>query len=153
MSRTMKGILVLVMAAALAVAAVLGAGILRDAQRVRELEQELAQSRATWEKIAEEKEALQEDLKKVTGGRRSSARIWHSSTWRSPNCRLPSVRMHSPCPNRTRTSRRLNQKKTRMLLLSRKNRERLQSRPLNPPSLPLRRKKMIDTGRMTCYNS
>ncbi|MBQ3705592.1 MAG: hypothetical protein II888_03985 [Clostridia bacterium] len=65
MSRGMKWILTVTLLAALAVTAVLGAGILRDRRRVRELTAQLAESRARWEDIAERKETLQAELKTV----------------------------------------------------------------------------------------
>ena len=65
MTRGMKGLLTAVMMAALAVILVLGAGILRDQRKVRELSRELADSRARWMDTAERKEALQKELKTV----------------------------------------------------------------------------------------
>ena len=66
MSKTVKGLLVLVLVLALVTAAMLTRGILRDQRALREKQAELAASRATWEKIAEEKETLQDELQEVT---------------------------------------------------------------------------------------
>ena len=66
MSKFMRLLLCAVMAAALAVAFCLGEGILRDRQKLRDLNRLLSESRAAWEDTAERKEALQEELKTVT---------------------------------------------------------------------------------------
>ena len=66
MSGTMKYILCVTMAAAIALTGFLGAGLAGDQRRVNELSRELQESRARWEATAEKKEALQAELKKVT---------------------------------------------------------------------------------------
>jgi len=164
MSRTMKGILVLVMAAALAVAAVLGAGILRDTQRVRELEQELAQSRATWEKIAEEKEALQEDLKKVTEELKEARLTLEESTGRAEELRedlaqldleiaelQASVGTDAQPVSETDKNQSASESKENPDASSEPSAE--SENPDASAELSAAPKKKIDTGRMTCYNS
>ena len=63
MNRRQEALLVLVMVLALALAGVLAADFNRDLCSLRDLETQLAESRAAWEGIAEKKEALQEELK------------------------------------------------------------------------------------------
>lgn len=66
MNRMTKGILCAVMAAAIMLAAVLTADLLRDRRAVREMSCELAESRDRWEATAARKEELQEELQGVT---------------------------------------------------------------------------------------
>ena len=66
MSKSLKFILVLILLLAVVAAGFLSRGILRDQKILREKQAELAASRATWEKIAEEKETLQDELQEVT---------------------------------------------------------------------------------------
>ena len=63
MSKQMKAILCLVMAAALAMMTVLFLSYRSLGKDLRTVEQQLTESRETWEKIASEKEAIQVDLK------------------------------------------------------------------------------------------
>ena len=63
MNNQLKIILCLVMAAALALITVCGLNYLRLTKELRSSEQQLAESRETWETIAAEKEALQDDLR------------------------------------------------------------------------------------------
>ncbi len=87
MNREMKWILIAVMAVAMTVIGILGAGILRDSRAVRELDRALAESRAAWEDTAERKEALQEDLKKVTEELREAKLTLEESTVRAEELR------------------------------------------------------------------
>ncbi len=59
----MKALLAATVLLALLVCGSLGSRLLRDRRTLRELEAELADSRAAWEETAEKKEALQAELK------------------------------------------------------------------------------------------
>lgn len=83
MTKGMKGLLTAVMIAALAVILVLGAGILRDQRKVRELSRELADSRARWMDTAERKEALQKELKTVEESLKEAKLTLEESTSRA----------------------------------------------------------------------
>ena len=83
MTRGMKGLLTAVMIAALAVILVLGAGIVRDQRKVRELSRELADSRARWMDTAERKEALQKELKTVEESLKEAKLTLEESTSRA----------------------------------------------------------------------
>ena len=78
MSKSTRILMMLAMALAVYLMVALAGGYLRDAETLRKTEAELAESRAVWEGIAEEKEALQEELKAATEdlkpGPRSSRR-------------------------------------------------------------------------------
>jgi len=63
MSRSLKAILMLAMLLAVILAGILFSDLLRDRQALHDLEAQLADSRASWESIAEKKEALQDELK------------------------------------------------------------------------------------------
>ena len=63
MSKELKIILCLVMAAAFALIFVCGLNYLSLTKELHICEQQLAESRETWEQIAAEKEALQDDLR------------------------------------------------------------------------------------------
>lgn len=63
MNKPLRLILCLVMAAAFALIIVCGLNYLRLTKELRSCEQQLAESRETWEKIAAEKEELQIDLR------------------------------------------------------------------------------------------
>ncbi len=65
MSKGLKSILILILLFALCVTVMLTRGILADRKTFREKQEELEVSRATWEKIAEEKEALQDELQEA----------------------------------------------------------------------------------------
>ena len=66
MSKSTRVLMILAMALAVYLMVALAGGYLRDAETLRKTEAELAESRAVWEGIAEEKEALQEELKAAT---------------------------------------------------------------------------------------
>ncbi len=66
MSRGMKAVLCGVMLIAVLVLAVLGTDLRNDRRQITELQRLLRESRGRWESIAEEKEALQAELKKAT---------------------------------------------------------------------------------------
>lgn len=66
MSKTVKWMLCAAMAAAAAVAVLLGTGFFRDRRALSGMRSELAVSRAAWEDTAARKEALQAELKVVT---------------------------------------------------------------------------------------
>ena len=63
MSRSLKAILMLAMLLAVILAGILFSDLLRDRQALHDLEAQLADSRASWESIAEKREALQDELK------------------------------------------------------------------------------------------
>ena len=63
MSRSLKAILMLAMLLAVILAGILFSDLFRDRQALHDLEAQLADSRASWESIAEKKEALQDELK------------------------------------------------------------------------------------------
>ena len=63
MSRPMKALLAATLLLALLVGGKLGIRLLRDQRTLKDLESELAVSRAAWEETAEKKEALQAELK------------------------------------------------------------------------------------------
>ena len=65
MSKTQKLILWIVLAAAVLVMAFCSINYLNLKSRLRETGQQLSDSRVTWEGLAAEKEALQEDLKTI----------------------------------------------------------------------------------------
>ena len=85
--------LCLVMAAALCVLGVLGAGMLRDRSRMRELEGQLAVSRAAWENTAERKETLQAELKTVTEALKEAKLTLEESTARAEELRQEIARL------------------------------------------------------------
>ena len=87
MNGTMKILLCLAMAAALAVTGVLGVGILRDRNRVREMSAELQESRSRWEDTAARKETLQEELKQVTEDLKEARLTLEESTARAEELR------------------------------------------------------------------
>ena len=63
MSRFVKALLLLVIILALVLAGILAMDYFRDLHSLRDLQVQLAESRTTWEAIAEQKETLQEKLK------------------------------------------------------------------------------------------
>ena len=65
MTRSMKVLCSLVLVAALVLASLLYAGLFRGFAALSSTEKELSESRAHWEKVAEEKEALQDQLAEV----------------------------------------------------------------------------------------
>ncbi len=77
----------LAMAAALVLMIVLGGRYLRDGKTLGEKRQELEVSRATWERIAEEKETLQEELKEVTNELKEAKLTLEESTTRAEELR------------------------------------------------------------------
>ena len=66
MNRSLRAILLLVLAVAFLFTALQFADMISLNSDVRSRRAELAESRAVWEKIAEEKETLQAELKQVT---------------------------------------------------------------------------------------
>ena len=66
MSKSLKFILILVLLFAVGLMALLVRGMAADRKTFREKQAELEISRAAWEKTAEEKEALQEELQEIT---------------------------------------------------------------------------------------
>ena len=87
MSRSMKIFLCAVMAAALILAAVIGAGIVRDRRALNEMKRELAVSRAAWEDTAARKEELQAELKTVTEDLKEAQLTLEESTTRAEELR------------------------------------------------------------------
>ena len=83
MSKAMKLLLSLVIVTALCLTAVLALRYRSAGQRLLVLNQELAVSRARWEGIAEEKEALQADLKAVTDDLKEARLTLEESTARA----------------------------------------------------------------------
>lgn len=83
MSRAMKILLSLVIATALCLTAILALRYRAAGQQLLALNQELAVSRASWEGIAEEKEALQADLKTVTDNLKEARLTLEESTARA----------------------------------------------------------------------
>ncbi len=65
-NQTQRILIFLAMAAAIVLMVALGGKYLQDGKKLTAKQQELKTSRATWERIAAEKEALQDELKEVT---------------------------------------------------------------------------------------
>ena len=80
-------------AAAILLAVFLGAGLIRDLNKSREMNRELAESRAAWEDTAARKEALQEELKKVTEDLREAKLTLEESTARAEELREEIARL------------------------------------------------------------
>ena len=87
MSGATKWMLCVAAAAALAVLGVVGAGLLEDARRLREMKQELSVSRNAWETTAERKETLQKELKAVTEELKEARLTLEESTTRAEELR------------------------------------------------------------------
>ena len=87
MTKTMKVLLSGVLCLAFLVMIVLGLNVHKDQNRLRELEQQLSESRAAWEKTAEEKEILQAELQEVQEAVKEAALTLEESTARAAELR------------------------------------------------------------------
>ncbi len=85
--RAQRILIFLAMAAAVALMIVLGGRYLGDGKKLTEKQLELETSRETWERIAAEKEELQDELKEVTNELKEAKLTLEESTTRAGELR------------------------------------------------------------------